>query len=326
MKFWFENAIFTLIAAYVSFCFITAKFTNDVAIFMGVENIADKFYPFPQGIDLAWELKPIGNRIINYLILKTSELVVPISDNVNFAIVAKAIALAFLILVAAYVARVLGGRYTFWIIFFAFTTCCNFCIMQAEWWAVMLSLATLACMMHDNPHAPYIAGFLFIFIGMIKGITAFLLIPVLCGVYLLGKPQQNAMAKVLCGVLATTIAVCIAQLTIWPNMLPDLLLTPAMAGVGRLGLYEQILMCIGQSITAMIYIPVLIIGFGATGVLLYSGYFKDRKPLAIFGVMWLSVVVMVFIHSEFFAYHFFIYVIPSIVAILLGLRRIDEIE
>lgn len=326
MKFSFENILLSIIAAYVSFCFITAKFTNDVAIFMGVENIADKFYPFPQGIDLAWEAKPIGNRIINYLILKAAEVFVPFSDAVNFVVVAKAIALAVLIIVAAYVAYVLGGRYTFWVIFFAFTTCCNFCIMQAEWWAVLLSLAALACLMHDNPHAPYIAGFLFIFVGMIKGITAFLFIPVVCGVYLLGKPQQNAMVKVLCGVLATTVAVCIAQLTIWPNMLPDLLLAPAITGMGRLGVYDQTLMFVGQSITSLIYIPVLIIGFGSAAILLYSGYFKEWKPLAIFSVMWLSVMALVFIHSEFFAYHFFIYVIPSIVTIVLGLRRIDAIE
>jgi hypothetical protein len=326
MKFSFENALLTIIAAYVSFCFITAKFTNDVAIFMGVENIADKFYPFPQGIDLAWEAKPIGNRIINYALLKLAELVVPFSDAVNFAIVAKAIALAFLIFVAAYIAYILGGRYTFWIIFFAFTTCCNFCIMQAEWWAVLLSLAALACMMHDNPHAPYIAGFLFIFIGMIKGITAFLFIPTLCGVYLLGKPQQNAIVKVLCGVLATTVVVCIAQLTIWPNMLPDLLLAPVITGVGRLGLYDQTVMFVGQSITSMFYIPVLIVGLGATGVLLFSGYFKEWESLAIFSGMWLSVMALVFVHSEFFAYQFLVYVLPSIVTILLGLRRIDAIE
>lgn len=326
MKSLLENCFLTLIAAYVSFCFITAKFTNDVAIFMGVENIADKFYPFPQGIDLAWEAKPIGNRIINYLILKAAEVFVPFSDAVNFAIVAKAIALAILIIVAAYVAYVLGGRYTFWIIFFAFTTCCNFCIMQAEWWAVLLSLAALACLMHNNPYAGYIAGFLFIFIGMIKGITAFLFIPVVCGVYLLGKPQQNAIVKVLCGILATTAAVCVAQLTIWPNMLPDLLLAPAITGMGRLGLYDQTLMFIGQSITSLIYIPVLIVGVGSAAILLYSGYFKEWKPLAIFGVMWISVMALVFIHSEFFVYHLFIYVIPSIVTTLLGLRRIDAIE
>jgi hypothetical protein len=326
MKSLLENCFLTLIAAYVSFCFITAKFTNDVAIFMGVENIADKFYPFPQGIDLAWEAKPIGNRIINYIVLNIAELFSPFSDAVNFAIAAKVIALVFLIIVTAYVAYVLGGRYTFWILFFTFTTCCNFCVMQAEWWAVLLSLAALACLMHDNPHAPYIAGFLFIFIGMIKGITAFLFIPVVCGVYLLGKPQQNAIVKVLCGALVATVVVCIAQLTIWPNALPDLLLAPAITGVGRLGLYDQTLIFVGQSITALIYIPALIVGFGSSAILLYSGYFKEWKSLTFFVVMWLSVMALVLVHSEFFAYHFFIYVIPSVITVLLGLRRIDAIE
>lgn len=51
----FINSILTIIAAIVSFDFIRCPFTNDVAIFMGVANIADKFYPFPQGIDLAWD-------------------------------------------------------------------------------------------------------------------------------------------------------------------------------------------------------------------------------------------------------------------------------
>jgi len=325
MNFRFETVFLTIISFYISFCFVTAKFTNDVAIFMGVENIADKFYLFPHGIDLAWEAKPIGNRIINYLVLKGAGVFVPFSDAVNFAIVAKCIALLFLILVSAYIAYVLGGRYTFWILFFSFTTCCNFCIMQAEWWAVLLSLAALACLMHDNQYAAYIAGFLFIFVGAIKGITAFLFIPVLCGVYLLGKPQQNATVKAIAASAVITIAVCVAQLTIWPNMLPDLLLAPAITGVGRHDMTSLVLTFIGQDILAMFYIPALIVGFVALALLVISGYFDSARKIVLFAVMWVSVAALVFIHSEFFAYQFMIYVIPSVVAIVIGLREVETV-
>lgn len=326
MKPHFWDYVLTAVAAIVSFDFVRCPFTNDVAIFMGVEHIADKFYPFPQGIDLAWEAKPIGNRLINYGILKLAEVFAPFSDHTNFSIIAKVIALLVLVVIAAYVAHVTHTKYTFWIIFFSFTTVCNFCVMQAEWWAVLLSFAALACLLHKNEYAPYIAGFLFFFIGMIKGITLLLFVPVICGVSLIGNIEQKAMVKVLEGFAATALVVCIAQVTIWKNMLPDLLLAPAITGMGRMDLVAQVMIFTGQSITSMFYIPILIPGLAAVGLLIASVYFKDWKTVSVFILMWVSTMAMVFVHSEFFFYQFMVYALPAVVTIIMGLRRIDALN
>ena len=68
----------------VSYCFCIIPLTNDARIYLGVEHIAANYYPFPQGIDLAWEIKPIFNRVINFVLYKIATLFVPFEDHFLF--------------------------------------------------------------------------------------------------------------------------------------------------------------------------------------------------------------------------------------------------
>lgn len=319
-KSFLKHSLIGILTAIVAYDFVRIPFTNDVGIFMGVAHIADKFYPFPQGLDLAWEAKPIGNRILNYIVLKFAQLFYPFEDHSGFSLAAKVFALLMVIAVAAYFAYVIRGEYTFWIVLLAFLTPINFCVMQAEWYAALFAILSIAMIVSRNKYALFLAGMFLIFIGMIKGITALLFIPILCGAYLLGKLEQKAIVTVLAGCLAMTVLVIIAQFTIWPNMLPDLLLAPYITGVGRLPFIDCLQVFIIQSIATVYYIPVLIAGVIGAMLLLIS---KKVENIWAFLLMWGTCIGIVVIHSEYFAYHFFIYVIPAIVTIMLCLRVLD---
>lgn len=315
----FWHWLLAVAAVIISYDFVRVPFTNDVSIFMGVEHIADRYYPFPQGIDLAWEAKPIGNRLINYLILKAAQVFVPFEDHVSFEIAAKLIVLLLVIAVSLWFAHRVGGEYTGWLVFLTFTSCINFCIMQAEYYAVLLSVLTVATIIHDSCYSHMAGGVLIFFIATIKGITLFLLIPVLCGAYLLGKLEGKALAGLSVGFVVAGMAAVLLQLTVWPNMLPDLLLAPFITGMGRIPVDVGIQYFVIQSVFTTWYIPILLPGLlGA--VLLVAGKKFTGWNLAAFAAMWLVPAAMIFIHSEYFAYQFFVYVLPALVTVILCQR------
>lgn len=316
------DCLFAFLAGIVAFDFIRTPFTNDVTIFQGVAYIADRYYPFPYGIDLAWEAKPIGNRIINYVILKLTEITVPFEHSIEFAVVAKMSMLAVIIIVAWYFASAVDGKHTFWIVFFAFTTCLNFCIMQAEYHAVLLSLVCIIFVVSNNQYLHYLAGSIIFFIATIKGITLFLFVPILCGAYLLGKSQQTATVKVLAGFCAAGAVAVILQLTVWKNMIPDLLLAPLITGVGRWPVTNVIVAFMVQSFMSLYYIPVLPIGMLGVILLFASGKLLPSEKVA-FALMWITPISMILIHSENFAYQFFICVLPAVVTIVYCSRILD---
>jgi len=318
----FLSWLFAVLAGIASLEYVKHPFTNDVAIFQGVAFVADKYYSFPQNIDLVWEAKPLGNRLLNYLILKAAENIAPFQEQVAFAIAAKFIVLLLVILLAWYFATIIGGEYTFWLVFFSFITCLNFCVMQAEYYAVMLSLLTIALIVSQNRYAQCLAGAVIFFIAMIKGITLFLFVPVLCGAYLLQKSKQSAVVNVFCGFCAMGVLVVIAQLTIWKHMLPDLLLAPLITGVGRWPVTDTIQIFILQSFMVLYYIPVLLPAVFGAILLLVSKTFGRNEKVA-FVLMWLTPAVMVLIHSENFAYQFFIFVIPVVVTLVICLRKLE---
>jgi len=320
----FLHWLFAVLAGIASWEFVKTPFCNDVAIFQGVAFIADRYYQFPQSVDISWEAKPIGNRLINYLLLKATELFVPFNEQVAFAIVAKILVLLAVFLLAGYFAYIIKGEYTFWIVFFSFVTCLNFCAMQAEYYAAGLSLLAIALMVSQNKYAQVFAGFLIFFIAMIKGITFFLFIPILCGAYLLDKRSQNAIVNVLVGFCSMGVLVIITQLTIWKNMLPDLLLAPVITGVGRWPVTDTIQIFIIQSFITLYYIPVLAVAAMGIVLLLTSKTF-DAKERTAFIAMWIVPAAMILIHSENFAYQFFIYVVPAVVTVVICARKLEAL-
>ena len=320
----FLDWLFAVLAGIAAWEFVKTPFCNDVAIFQGVGFIADRFYSFPQNIDYLWEAKPVGNRLINYLLLKATEVFVPFNEQVQYAMVAKAIVLIAVIVVAAYFAYVIGGRYTFWVVFFAFTTCLNFCALQAEYYSALLGILCIALIVSENKYAQIFAGTLIFFVSMIKGITLLLFIPILCGAYLLAKPKESALVNVFWGFCAMGVLVIITQLTIWKNMLPDLLLAPVITGVGRWPVTDTLQIFIIQSFITLYYIPILAVAAIGIVLLLASKTF-DAKERTAFIMMWIVPAAMILIHSENFAYQFFIYVVPAVVTVVICARKLEAL-
>jgi hypothetical protein len=320
-------------ACLASIAYLIIPLTNDARIYLGVEHIAASYYPFPECIDLAWEIKPIANRLINYVLYKIGILFVPFDNHFLFGVAVKCISLIVVILVAYYFYRVVRGKYTFLLVFFAFVLMANFCILQAEYWAVLFAVLAVAMLISESKFAWYLAGAAIGWIFMIKGITGLLGIPIVCGAYLLMlreddlDPFQFIDAAVggikraffsLLGFFSIGSLFFVMWLTYWPNMISDILLSPRLARVGMVGPVNLVVWFFAQLIMSPLYIPVLVIGF-IFGAIFFFAWVKGQgfDVKVAYLLMWISPAAIVVVQGEMFLYHYLAFVPSAIVTIVM---------
>ena len=347
----FDRILWYFIIPFTALSFITVKLTNDTRIFIGVEAIADRFYSFPYGWDSAYEVKPIGNRIWNWIFYKFADFFSPMILNhyTEFGWFIKGLALIILIVCCYYISKKIVFPYAFPILFISFACEANFGLLMSEWWGALFSLVAVAMVIgakpSDNPLSgyvgkgsywkdtlrenglPFLAGIFFIFIGLLKGITILLIIPTVCAVYLLGYKIKWVPAIV--GFLSGGFAFISCCFAIWPYAISDILLSRLVAHVGQ---YDPITLIywfwITQARTNLpmvmgVYLPAVLIGAfaGLWGLLHYCSKGKYKQAF-LFSAMWLCPIVMIFIQSEFIVYHYCVLLVPSIISIVILLKTI----
>lgn len=330
------NPILWVMAPIVALVYLILPLTNDARIYLGVEHIAASYYPFPQGIDLAWEIKPIANRLTNYFLYKAATLFVPFEDHFLFGVAVKLLVLAVIVTIAYYFSRKVAVPYGFFLIFYTFTTMANFCVLQAEYWAALWAVLAIAMLQGRAREAFFCAGALVVWIFLLKGITGLLLVPILCGAYLLfiyNDPERTVFFIMNCRwnmallkrldlfiagfVSAAAVFVCL-WLTVWPHMLSDMLLSPQLARVGMVGPVNLIVWFVAQLILSPLYIPVLLIGivFGAIFFFAWVRH-QDTDIRVAYELMWLVPAVIVIAQGEMFLYHYLAFVPSAVVTIVL---------
>lgn len=325
---WFSRILHFIALPIVALSYIITDLTNDARIYLGVENIAANYFPFPQGIDLAWEIKPIMNRLINYVFYKIATFFVPMESHFWFGVAIKLMALAIIVAVACYFARQIKIPYTFAIVFLTLTTCANFFILQAEYWAIIFSFLCIALMIKKTPLRFFAAGFLIPVITLFKGISGLMLIPILCAVFLLDdKPFVGIRQYIvdhryfILGSFVSASLFIAAQLTIWPHMLSDIIMSPYLANAGLLQPHEAFFRFIFQFILLPLYFPIMAVGiaFGIYYVIRVR-YLNDKWYTLAYAAMWLVPVLILIPQGEYFMYQFEAFAIPAVVTMILSER------
>jgi hypothetical protein len=350
-KKWFDRILWIILIPFTCISFVFTPMTNDSRIFLAAESIADRFYPLPYGWDAAYEVKPIGNRIWNWFFYKFANFFVPFVSNhyTEFGWFVKALALVVVVVCCWYISKKIVFPYAFPILFLGFAGEANFGLMMPEWWGALFTLVVVAMIIDAKPSEkpllayfekwayrkdylkeyslPFLAGVFFIFIGLLKGITIFFIIPAVCIVYLLGYKVQWGPA--IAGFLTGGLAFLACCFTIWPYALSDIFLSRLIAHIGEYNavtLLDWFWWTQGRSnlISVMyVYIPIVFIGM-FVGIYLTLKYWStgQYKTLALFLIMWLSSISMIIIQSEFIVYHYTVLIPASIISILLLLKII----
>ena len=292
-----------------SLSFILLPLTNDARIYLGAAAQADYFGGFPQGLDIAWEIKPVGNRLIAYLLYHIGQ---PFGDDAHYII--RAVVLMAIIAIAWYASKQFKTKYTFLLIFFSLTTCANFCMFQAEYFSVLLSFLCIALILSDNKWCNYAAGPVMLWVFLCKGITGVFVIPIIISVILLKKDWVPNIKRFVVSCMVSGMLYFIACLTIFQNSIPDMILSKSLARVGIYPILRALDIATFMGGTIYLYIPVILIG-AVAGILLLYSYYGAAKFWLILG-LWCVPVAMIFLQGEFFVYHYLTLVIPSVISIV----------
>jgi hypothetical protein len=236
--------------------------------------------------------------------------------------------LAVVIAVCWYFARQIKNPYAFPLTFCCMVCLANFCIGQAEYWAVLFSLLAIGLMVQgfESELFPYIAywiaGMLFVVIALFKGVTGLLLIPIICGAILLQKDYGwekfwQYFLFLAGGFVFACIGFLSLCLTIWPNAIPDMLMSAEVARVGSYPGWVYLLSEVGYFYSMIVYMPILIFVIFFAMLYFLKIVHRNTRDAFLFAGMWIVPFVIVFLQGEFFVYQYLVLMIPAIVTVFL---------
>ena len=324
----FSRVLHFIMLPMVALSFVIISLTNDLRIYLGVANIATHYYPFPQSIDLAWEIKPVMNRLINYILFNIANNFVPLDNIFWFGVAIKTLGLIIVVIVAWYFAKQINIPYTFAVTFLTLTTMANFFIMQAEYWALVFSILCISLMLTKSPYKIYVAGCLIPIITLFKGISGLMLIPILCSVFLFEDKQFVSIKEYLWdyryfigGMLFSGFIFIVLQLTIWPHIYSDAVMSAYLANAGRLLPLNAFIRAVTCFIILPLYFPVMGLGvvFGFYFIARLK-YLNDRYVSFAYVLMWITPIVILIPQGEYFMYQFTGLAIPALTTFILSER------
>jgi len=312
----FEYLISLLILIPVSLVFILKEFSNDVRTYQGVARLTDYFGAFPSNVDLAYESKPIANRLLNYILYKVSSLFTTFGSP-EYEMLIKFIAVICVIIICYYFSTKIKTKYIFLLSSLAFLTPLNFTTLVPDWWSPLFALLALSLFLTDNQRNHYLAGIIITIICLLKGPTIILVIPIACSLYLLNK--KDWIQSLSRGAIGSFLFLLIILLCgVFKNIIPDMLILGSYGHLGSYNISEIILGFTKILIPTFLFIPIIIVGF-ISALIIYFNFIKTKqfKKLLIFVMMWISVIFYICIQNMFFPYHYMSLVLPSLLSIII---------
>jgi len=314
---WFDRLLYFVFFPIVCLGSILSPLTNDVRIFYGIEQLGIKYLPFPQSVYGGyWEIKPVANHICQFLIASFTNIFVPFSNHALQEPIIKSIAIAMAIF-ACYIfsKNILKVKYSFLLCFCGMFCALNLVVLQAEFLAIIFAMISCALFVEKNKLWHYVAGALLIWVLLVKGTTGALIISAVC-IVLIFNNQRIDWVRGLVGFITMGGAFYAASLTIWQQMIPDILMAPILSHVGEYDWFGQIgVTAIATTISASIYIPCIGLGIVYGGAWLKN---HIRDPRAKWFVLsFLAPLFIVFYQSESFAYQYYVFLLPAVVGLVL---------
>lgn len=324
----FLYALLAAITLMISmYSYFKVVFLNDVYTFLGSSILADKLGSFPANLDIAWETRPVGNRLIFYVLYKLAE---PFYGNdFLFCILTKIIVAAVILIISWYFALQVN-RYlkqphkyaVFLLTALSLFTMHLMLLLTTEFFAVVIAFLAIALLISDKKHANIISGIMMVLIILLKIVTI-TFIPVIILAYLLITQDITKQKIYLCiiGFLGALTAFTLMCIIWFKNFISDTLLMLVLNNPGTgISMFVRVYRLFSTGFSIWWFLPITSIGVIA-GVLVFHEYTqRDSKTnLILFSFLWICPLVLVFIQSSWAAYQYAGLAISSVISIILFL-------
>lgn len=319
------------------FCFIShilTPFTGDIRVFFSSAFLADQIGNFPYNVDTSWEIKPWGNRVIIYLLYKVGTIFFDFTDKIGFEIGIKAIFGIIMItsvvgLLYSLKSRIEGQSLQFiyigFLLFFSLFSVSYFCVLQAEYFSIVIALISLVLLFIESRAANLLSGVLVGLLLVIKGITVIFALQFILMAFIIEGDLTKRVIISLGGFFVGTI-MSLASFAVFPNALSDLYYaTIFQSSLENISILTRSLLTVFHLHEAFTHIPVLLQGLyvGAATIPFFI-WKKKWKELALYILLWLTAFTPVIIQGKYFPYHYLSFVIPAVFSIIMLLCNFKD--
>ncbi len=328
---WLRYLILGLATLPVMVSFMLESLVGNSRIYLGTERLAAAAGTFPANLDTVWEIKPVGNRLIFYVLDRIAN---PWWGTFTYEVVVKVIPALVLILIIWYFARMVARKwglpfeYPYMLAFLGIFAVGNFVILEPEWTAVGVVLLMTALLLEEREWAWWTAGLLVAPLLLLKGITL-LMAPLPFIAYLLVTRQRIRgvlwpALDFVAGVVGAAILTVLAWVTLFPHMVPDFLISAAIGKVAYDPILRRLELLTYYGFGLVGFMPLIVIGL-VVGVMAccYAGP-RDRRDLGLLLALWAIPVAIVLIQSEYFYYHFAPMIFAAIFTVLWALKKVPK--
>jgi len=311
-----EHITTTLILIPVSIIFMIHPLTNDMRIYQGVAKLTDYFGPFPANIDLAYESKPIANRMLNYFLYKISSIFTTFGTP-EYEMLIKFISILCVIIICYYFSTKVKDKYIFLLSALAFLTPTNHMTLIPDWWAPLIALFALTLFLTNKPSNHYLSGIMITIMFLLKGPTILLVIPIACALYLLKSNDWiNCLKR---GAISSSLSLIFILLCgYFKNIIPDMILSTYYVHQVYYDFQTTLIILLQNLIPLYFCMPIFIAGVAGACILCINFMKKKEISKALMLIlMWITPLFYVFIQNEFIIAHYVILIIPSIISLIL---------
>jgi len=311
-----EHIITALILIPVSIIFMIHPLNGDIRTYQGVARLADYFGSFPTNIDLAYESKPIANRMLNYFLYKISSIFTTFGTP-EYEMLIKFISILCVIIICYYFSTKFENKYIFLLSVLAFLTPTNTLTLIPDWWAPLIALFALTLFLTNKPSNHYLSGIMITIMFLLKGPTIILVIPIACALYLLkDNDWLNCLKR---GAISSSLFLIFILLCgYFKNIIPDMILSTYYVHQIYYDFQTTLILLIQNLIPLYFCMPIFIAGLiGACILYLKLTKNKEINKILMLILMWISSLLYIFIQNEFYLTHYLILLVPSIISLIL---------
>lgn len=309
-----------LAVAALSLFWAVQRPSGDVAAFIAAARQADYFGAFPGNVYEAWELKPLGHRILWRVLYCASALIAPYEDKALYEPTIRLLysLLAILvILVSIHVARAplrhagISPPAAFAFLGLAFFGMNNWALMQAEHSALLLAIPAAALTLRPEVWARFAAGVLLALLVTLKGVTIVLAPQALLLAAALPRERRPSLLPTIAGLAAGLVLIAMAAVYVFPRELQDLRNAAIWQGA------DQIRMeIIAPRLWAFLAstangIAVIKLGIAAAVILLLFRSRIGLRSAAPIGAAWLLGLAGLLSQRHLFGYQFLLLWLPA---------------
>ena len=317
-------------------CFwATQRPSGDVAAFIAAARQADYHGAFPGNVYEAWELKPLGHRILWRALYRGAALIAPFEDKDLFE---PAIRLLYsllaivVILASVWLARDrlreagISPQAAFAFLGTAYFGMITWALMQAEHSALLLALPAAALALRPGRAARLGAGVLLSLLVSLKGVTLVLAPQVLLLAAALPRERRPSFRPVLAGLAAGLAVIAMAAVLVFPQELRDLRHAAFWQGADQINLG-----LVGPRLWAFVTstangIAAIKLGIAAALTLLVLRSRMGRRASALMAVSWIVGLAGLLSQRHLFGYQFLLFWMPAVATVGLFLRRWSAIS